>query len=237
MLTMEGYAMKKILISTYEEKGRLCLNSDYLNAIVKSGALSYTLPVTHDEHILRAYLQSVDGLVLSGGGDVEPCYYGEERIPECGENEGLRDEMELTLCRLALEMDIPTLGVCRGLQVMNIALGGTLHQHLENTPFHQQHDKAREEVHAVRIEKGTLLHQILQKDETRVNTRHHQGVKRLAEGLLVNGVAEDGLVEAFELPGKQFFLGVQWHPESLFEHYEDARKIFAAFVAAVKERT
>lgn len=238
MLNMEGYAMKKILITPYEDRSRFCLHSDYMNAVLSEGGLSYVLPQTTDEKLLRAYLEGADGLILSGGGDVEPALYGEERSPLCGEAEPVRDEMEMKLCRMAVEMDIPLLCICRGLQVMNVALGGTLWQHLPMASMHDRCDTPKDAVHEVRVEKGSLLHEILGEEVTSVNSRHHQGIKTLAPGLVPAAFSEDGLAEAFEMPGKRFFLAVQWHPESMYDHhYENAQKIFAAFMAAVKEKT
>lgn len=233
---MEGYAMKKILITPYEDRSRFCLHSDYMNAVLGEKGLSYVLPQTADEEILKAYLENADGLILSGGGDVEPALYGEERTPLCGEAEPERDKMEFALCRLALEMDMPTFGICRGFQVMNCVLGGTLYQHVPMAENHDRCDLPKDAVHTVSVMEGSRLHDILRKTETGVNSRHHQGVKKLGQGLVATAFAQDGLTEGFELPGKRFFLGVQWHPESMYAKYEDARKLFAAFMAAVKEK-
>jgi putative glutamine amidotransferase len=145
--------------------------------------------------------------------------------------------MEFTLCRLAHQMHLPTLGICRGLQVMNCALGGTLHQHVNGADLHQRTDRPREGVHSVSVEKNTLLHRILKQDKIMVNSRHHQAVKQPGKGLLAAAHAEDGLAEAAEDPSRRFFLGVQWHPESMYETDENAQNIFAGFAAAVKEHT
>lgn len=226
--------MKKILITPYADGAHFGLNGDYMQAILKEGALAYTMPHTTQEAWMDAYLEGADGLLLSGGGDVEPALYGEERSPLCGKSSPKRDGMEIYLCQKARERGLPVLGICRGLQVMNVALHGTLHQHLENTPAHDRMDLPADAVHTVTLKEGTRLHSLFGKRQLGVNSRHHQAVKAVGQGLVVSAVAEDGTIEGAELPGDGFFLGVQWHPESMYEKYDDMKKIFAAFVAAVK---
>lgn len=237
MLNVEGYAVKKVLITGYEDKGLFCINSDYMNALLQAGVLPVLLPVTDDPAALEAALSDADGLVLSGGGDVEPALYGEERDPLCGPANPVRDRMEMQLCRLAHQKNIPTLGICRGIQVMNCVLGGNLYQHVAAAQTHQRTDVPRQGVHTVSVKKGTLLHRILNKEEIAVNSRHHQAVNRLGQGFVAAAHAPDGLTEGAEDPSRRFFLGVQWHPESMYEADENARNIFAAFAAAVKENT
>lgn len=226
--------MWKILISANEEGAKCTLNMEYARAVEKSGGLPFVLPLTVNEKQLEGYLAMADGLLLSGGGDVEPSFYGEERLPQCGEASKIRDEMEIALCKKAVEKGIPVLGICRGVQVMNIALGGTLYQHIEN---HARHDMPREPVHSAVIGNGTRLHTIFGVETVSVNSRHHQAVKDVAEGLIVSARAQDGTVEAVEMPGDSFFLGVQWHPEGMYDRYDDMKKIFAAFLAAAKGNT
>lgn len=234
MLKMEGYAMCMILITANDEGEKCTLNMEYARAIEYSGGLPFVLPLTADDHQLNRYMEKAEGLLLSGGGDVDPSAYGEERIPECGEASALRDKMEIALCKKAVEKGIPVLGICRGLQVMNIALGGTLHQHIEN---HARHDLPCDPAHNASILPSTRLYDILGKETVGVNTRHHQAIKDLGKGLTVTALAEDGIIEAVEMPGDRFFLAVQWHPEGLFSRYDDMKKIFAAFIAAVKGNT
>ena len=223
--------MCMILITANEEGEKCTLNMEYARAVEFSGGLPFVLPLTMDEKQLRRYMEKADGLLLSGGGDVEPSLYGQERQEQCGPSSAVRDAMEIALCRMAVEKGIPVLGICRGLQVMNIALGGTLHQHIEN---HARHDVPCDPVHEARILPGTRLHAILGRESVGVNTRHHQASWELGKGLVVSARAEDGMMEAVEKPGENFFLAVQWHPEGLFSRYDDMKKIFAAFVAAVK---
>lgn len=226
--------MKKILITPYADGPRFGLHGDYMNAVLKEGGLAYTLPHTIDEQVLDAYLEQADGLLLSGGGDVNPARYGEERSPLCGEGSDTRDAMEIHLCRRALEKKIPVLGICRGVQVMNVALGGTLHQHVAHAQNHDRCDQPADAVHSVTLLEGTRLSRIFGREILGVNSRHHQAVKDTGKGLVLSAVAEDGTIEGVELPGDYFFLGVQWHPESMYAKYDEMKKLFRAFLAAVK---
>jgi len=175
-------------------------------------------------------LAGLDGLLLAGGRDIDPELYGAVAQPETREPDRERDRREAALLSEALERDIPVLAICRGLQLTNAALGGTLIQHIEG---HRRPD--RQVVHAIRIGAGSRLRSILAVDEYVVNSRHHQCVDRVASGLAVTARAPDNVVEALELPGKRFVLAVQWHPEERTDG-PDAR-LFAAFRDAVGSAT
>lgn len=219
-----------------DDRGRIMVNPDYLQAVCRAGALPFVLPMTADEALLKEALSRLDGLVLTGGADVGPAMYGEERLPCCGEEDALRDRMEFFLCRQALERDLPLLAICRGHEVLNCVLGGTLYQDIAQqygpALKHPCYDTPRDQVHAVTVEAPSLLHRAVGMTEMRVNSRHHQGVRRLGEGLRVCARAEDGLIEGIELPGKRFVLGVQWHPESLSDYRPEAQRIFNALAEA-----
>ncbi len=219
-----------------DEKGKLCIHRDYMDALSRAGALPVLLPLRQEEALLEEMLRRLDGLLLTGGGDVDPRAYGEETLPFCGEIMPDRDAMEFYLCRRALERDLPLLGICRGHQVLNCVLGGTLYQDIAaqrgEKVRHPREDRPREAVHSVKVERGTLLHRITGLGEIQVNSRHHQGIKALGEGLTVCARAEDGLIEGIEMPGKRFVLGVQWHPESMSDTREEEQKLFNAFAEA-----
>ena len=219
-------------------QGMMYVNRDYIQSVLRAGAAPAVLPLTEDEHVQIALLTRLDGLLLSGGPDVDPVLYGEEKLPCCGEILAIRDAMELSLFRKALMAGLPVLGICRGLQVMNVALGGTLYQdiatQLPGAIKHPRHDTPRDKVHEVTVTEHSGLHRITGLTQFGVNSRHHQGVKRLANGLAATAYSEDGLIEAFEYPAEKFVMAVQWHPESLSDRYPEAQAIFNAFAEACK---
>jgi len=203
------------------------LHATYVTATERAGGVAVLLPpqaAGADEALDR-----VDGLVLAGGADVDPLRYGEAPAERTSRPRVLRDEWEIALTRAALDRDIPLLAICRGLQILNVALGGSLHQHLPEVTGHEGHQPAPGvfgEVD-VNIVPGTRTAE-LTGPRVRVSCHHHQALARVAPGLEVTGRAGDGTVEAVEVPGRAFAVGVQWHPE---EDSEDAR-LFAALVAA-----
>ena len=221
-----------------EATGRITVNQDYLDAVVRAGAAPVLLPLTTDPDMMKTLLSRVDALVMIGGADVGPECYGEEKLPLCQETSPLRDAMEFPLARMAIQMDKPLLAVCRGLQVLSCALGGTLYQDIaaQFSPAvsHPRHDMPRDKVHEVKVEKDSLLYRITGLDSFGVNSRHHQAVKALGKGLKPCAYAPDGLLEAAELQGSRFVLGVQWHPESLSDRYSEAQALFNALAEAAK---
>ena len=170
-------------------------------------------------------LEGLDGLLLAGGSDVDAALYGAVRDPQAGEPDRERDRVETALLREALDRDLPVLAICRGVQLLNVAHGGTLVQHIEGHKCPDQRD-----VHTVAVASGSRLRSILGVDELAVNSRHHQCVERVGAGLVVVATAADGVVEALELAAKRFVVGVQWHPEDrvdgidvrLFEAFREA---------------
>ena len=194
----------------------------YMRGVEQAGGLPIMLPLTDDDAALRQLADTCDGFLLTGGQDVSPALYGAAPAPACGETCPARDAMETKLLALALEQDKPVLGICRGIQFLNIYLGGTLYQDL---PYDAP-------VHSVTLVPARPLYQLLGKCELAVNSLHHQAIKTLAPGLAAMAVSEDGLTEAVCLPDKRFVWAVQWHPEFSFRVNEDSRKIFKAFVGA-----
>lgn len=221
---------------------RFVLNSAYANAIVASGGIPVALPYTDTG--AETVLDRLDGLVLSGGGDVEPARFGADSVhPATYGILPARDLFELDLVHLALRRDLPVLGICRGIQVLNVALGGTLvqdvaSQHESSTPVNhrQQADgiAANQPGHTVTIAAGSLLHELVGQTSLPVNSFHHQAIGRLAAGLEAIAVSGDGIIEAVVLPDRRFVLGLQWHPELMFADHPVQLLWFEALVSAAK---
>lgn len=194
----------------------------YMISVIRAGALPVILPMLPEDQanygdFLKRCLELVDGFVFTGGSDVAPQHYNEEQHPRCGEVVPTRDKMDLALMKMALDSGKPLLCICRGVQVLNVAAGGTLYQDLGSQyPGSMQHGKSNsEEIHSVKIEHGSMLHEIVGKDTLMVSSCHHQAVKAPAPGMKVTAVAEDGVIEAVEFEDGRPVLGVQWHPENL----------------------
>ena len=178
-------------------------------------------------------LEGASGLLLPGGGDIDPEWYGCPRHPRTKNVSHRRDRFELTLLRSALEHDIPVLAICHGMQLLNVLLGGTLDQHLSDDAARLDHDRDRpraEPVHDVRIKDGSLLAEVLGTTETPVNSHHHQGLERIGEGLEEVAWSGDGVLEAVVLGDQRWVVGVQWHPEAMAAVDEIQRRIFDEFV-------
>lgn len=180
-------------------------------------------------------LDGAGGLVLLGGSDLNPALYGEQRRPETDEPDYERDHSELALIAEALERDLPLLAICRGLQILNVQQGGTLVQHLVpgERHLHRTPDKA-EAAHPVEVAPGTLLARIAGAPKMDVNSRHHQAIGKLGQGLIVSARdPEDGLIEAIERPDRRFVLAVQWHPENQSRAFAEQARMFSAFADAL----
>jgi putative glutamine amidotransferase len=204
----------------------MALGMTYLRAIEAAGGMPVVLPPLGDAD---AYLERLDAVCLSGGPDLDPEAYGvAERHPELGPTEPGLDAFELELARAADERGLPLLGICRGVQALNVARGGTLHQHL---PGHRQTEPASATTHTVHVEPGTRLAGLVGSEILRVNSFHHQAVERLGRGLESVAHAADGTVEAVEARGARFVVGVQWHVEGLVGMPRHAA-LFEGLVAA-----
>ena len=204
--------------------------SKYMESLARAGAGMRWVELNDPEQAVQDAL-TCDGLLLPGGGDMDPKFYGQERIPACGEPNLLRDAAEPLLLRAFLAADKPVLGICRGIQVMNAVLGGDLYQDIK--PFeHLPHNGHWAKVHTVTVRRGTLLSRILGQDTVLVNSQHHQAVDRVAPGFTLAALSEDGIVEAIEKPDARFCLGIQWHPEWLSDADPAMQGLFDAFVNA-----
>lgn len=209
------------------------LRENYLEALSAQGALPIALP--HEAALAEDYCDRIDGLVITGGAfDVSPELYGSSSVHETVTTKAKRTAFEFAITRIAVERNIPILGICGGEQLLNVVLGGTLIQHIpDSVPdalAHEQPGPRHEPGHWITITPGTLLHRIAGRERIEVNSAHHQAVATAAPGMAINAVAEDGVIEGIELPSHPFCLGVQWHPEY---HVTAAdTQIFAAFAAA-----
>jgi len=220
-----------------EEKESLWMLPGYLDGISEAGGLPIVLPLTTNAQDLGQVVEMCDGFLFTGGQDVSPELYGEKPLEGLVECCVMRDSMELYVLEKALRADKPVLGICRGVQLINVALGGTLYQDIPaqwpSEVEHQQKPPYDIPVHDVALCKDTPLYECLKVETLAVNSYHHQAVKDVAEKLQVMAVSPDGLVEAVCMPGHRFLWAVQWHPE--FSHEVDAfsRKIFSTFVEAM----
>jgi len=203
----------------------------YYQALLAAGALPVAVPSVDDRSALGEYLDHIDGFVFTGGPDVPPQAYGQAKHPQTVECDPRRFACDKLLAELVRERDIPVLAICLGMQLLNVVYGGTLIQHLETSVRHAAVKPGHDSFHSIVLEEDSLLRQIVGRSELEVNSAHHQAVDRLAPGLRVLARAPDGIVEAVQKTDGDFFLGVQWHPERIFERAEQ-RGIFEAFVKA-----
>lgn len=209
------------------------LRENYCQAVANSGGVPFLLPFQQDH--VDSYLDRIKGLVVTGGDfDVDPALYGEQCKHERVVPLKNRTEFEFALLRKALERDMPVLGICGGHQLINVVLGGSLIQHIpdewKDALPHEQPNPRHESSHEIAITAGTLLHEIIQHERVDVNSAHHQAIKRVGTGVVINSFAPDGIIEGIEHPGYKFCLGVQWHPEFIVTQHD--KKIFDAFVHA-----
>lgn len=228
-------------VTTYapDERGRFHLPREYVDAVRRAGGIPLLLP-PGEAHAHEA-LARIDGLVLTGGGDVDPAYYGDAlRHAELYGVDRERDELELELVREARRSERPLLAICRGCQVVNVALGGSLVQHLPDEVGdavpHRDRVAGSRTTHSVEVTAGSKLEQILGTRACEPSSSHHQAIRRLANGLEITARARDGTVEAVELPAHPFFVAVQWHPEHTARSDPAEQRLFDALVAAARHR-
>jgi putative glutamine amidotransferase len=217
---------------------RHSVSKAYSEAVQRAGGVPIILPFFPE--LAANMLNMIDGLILTGGADIDPARFGDTEVhPKTYDILPDRDEAEIRLAQGALDRDLPLLGICRGIQVLNVAMGGTLYQDVPDQFSadiqHRQHEvdiPADEPAHIVTVASGSLLERTYGDEPIPVNSFHHQAVKGVATGLVASGVAEDGLVEAIESTDYAFVLGVQWHPELMFARHERHLAPFAALVTA-----
>jgi putative glutamine amidotransferase len=213
------------------ERDRAFVYTTYVDSLRRAGAIPVLIPPQPEN--AADVVDDLDGILLAGGDDCDPSAYGESRHPSVEPMDPRRQENELSLARAARERGIPTLGICLGVQVMNVAAGGTLIQNIESDIDHASEPSDRHR-HEVAIDGGTRLARIVGERELEVNSSHHQAIKEIGDGLRVTAHAPDGIVEGLEDPRHPFYVGVQWHPEDMSGE-ESASAIFGAFVEAARK--
>lgn len=222
-------------------KGTYYLEESYVEAVQACGATPLLLPAVA-QHTIKDYLDLVDAVVFTGGGDVDPLYFGEEPVSS-QRITPTRDAFEISLARELLKAQKPVLGICRGMQVLNIAAGGDIFQDLSlqdnggRVIQHRQNAPGWYPTHWIEVRQGSLLAHIWGQARVRVNSFHHQAIRSLAPGFKAVAVASDGVVEAMEREGNGFVLGVQWHPELMWAKDTYQRQLFASLVKAAAQKT
>lgn len=223
--------------SVNEEKHMCVVQPGYLESIDRAGGLPLMLPLTDREEDIARFVELCDGFLFVGGPDIEPRRYGQELLPECGPRNLQRDALEWKLMEAALAADKPIFGVCRGIQVLNTVLGGTLYQDIpsqyKTELSHQMPEPPyNRTAHPLRVVEGTPLARLSPAEG--INSRHHQAILDLAPGLEIMAYASDGIIEAVRMPEKRFVWAVQWHPEAYWEEDGLHMELFRLFVEAAK---
>jgi putative glutamine amidotransferase len=212
------------------------MRPDCTEAIMSNGGVPFMLPLIEDVEAIRQVMDMCDGFLFTGGQDVDPAIYGEETMPECGAISHERDNLEKIVLNEVLKTDKPVLAICRGCQVINALMGGTLYQDIPTQrPSELEHHQKKSKllpIHDVDIVKDSPLYDVIGQERIAVNSFHHQGIKELAPCFTTMATATDGLVESYYLKDKPFFWAVQWHPEFSFSADENSKKIFGAFLKA-----
>lgn len=237
-LKVEGNRLKPIIgITTFESEiaGYHTINSYYINSVFDAGGIPVNIPIIHDEEDYDAYLNIIDGIIFTGGLDISPLTYDENPLKEVNIISSIRDKYEFGLFKKAYERKLPILGICRGHQLANIALGGSLYQDIytqvPDILGHRPKGISSDELyHSINVEKDSKLYNIFQSEKIFVNSNHHQSIKKLGKNLAVSAVSEDGIIEAIEATDQRFFIGVQFHPECLTKKHPQFLNLFKALI-------
>lgn len=229
------------LTVSVQDDGSVSLLEAYSRAIAECGGIPILIPYVKNTDIYDDIIRKCDGIFVTGGADIDPRRYGDDKKNTCGQIQSLRDEMEFNILGEALCNNMPILAVCRGVQLLNVYLGGTLYQDIPTEKpsliNHVQKEDRFEPSHSVRVVEGSPLFKLVGENKMVANSFHHQAIKDLAEELEIMAYADDGIIEAVHLPTKAYVRGYQWHPERLFDTEENNRKIFLDFInACIKEK-
>lgn len=218
---------------------RAYVNNDYIQSVMMAGGVPFIIPMAQDENIIKSQLECIDALIISGGHDIDPLLYGEEPSQKLGAILPKRDVFDMAVVKFAMELNIPTLGICRGEQMLNVANGGTLYQDLSFIDGcyikHNQGALPSTATHTTKVVEGTKLHDILG-DTVMTNSFHHLAVKDVAPGFKIAALAKDGVVEAIEKEGEQLVIGIQWHPEMMAKDHPVMLKIFKKLIEEAKKK-
>ena len=227
------------LLAPIDDDRQLNLLYTYVSAIENAGGVPIILPYTESEETMRRYAELCDGFCFTGGVDIEPRRFAEETKNSCGKIQLYRDKLELSMFDIVFKEKKPIMGICRGAQVINVALGGTLYQdiptEIQTDIQHRQSEAKDMHSHEIIIYTGTPYYELIGKERIPANSFHHQSVKVLGEGLKVMAVADDGVIEALYYEGDRYIRAYQWHPERLCHKDENHKCIFTDFINAVKE--
>jgi putative glutamine amidotransferase len=228
-------------VSASIEKQTISVSKNNLEAICLAGGIPLVVPYLEQGSGMSEIAELIDGLLLTGGGDINPFLFGEEPLPKLGSITPERDELEIMLIQTMLQKDKPILGLCRGCQILNIAAGGTMYQDIYSQIHHGllQHTQNAPRDHAthyVLMEEGSLLRSITGTEKMAVNSFHHQALKQPAKGFVFSAKASDGVVEAVESRNHRFVLGVQWHPENMYKKDQVSKNLYAAFIGACRNK-
>ncbi len=215
------------------------LKYDYAKVIERAGGLPILLPYVENDDTLDQFIKICDGFMFSGGVDVAPSYYGEETKPTCGKIDVFRDELEFKAIDKIIKTQKPIIAICRGMQLINVYLGGTLYQDIPTEiPSEINHRQPTTEkylaTHDILIKENTPLSEIAKSQKIKGNTFHHQSIKKLADGLVLTATADDGVIEGYYLPTHKYLMGYQWHPERLYELDKANENILKSFINACK---
>lgn len=214
------------------------IGTSYINAIEHAGGTPVLLPLVRDNNCIEDFISLIDGLLLSGGVDVDPLFYGEEPVPAMGKIDVDKDYVEMALISTALKLDLPILGICRGIQVLNVAAGGTLYQDIYANPGkilkHRQDAPGSYATHTLDVYESSKLMTIIKQTKIRTNSFHHQAVKEVAPGFITSAIARDNIIEGIESTSHRFVIGVQFHPELMWQNTPPVANLFSAFINATK---